>query len=70
MQTVSSPQLQEATQSLIDNLSASETFIHFQQAYARFNKDSEAHTLLEQLNQSQARMRQKQAKGGQGSVPQ
>jgi len=63
MQTVSSPQLQEATQSLIDNLSASEAFIHFQQAYARFNTDSEARTLLEQLNQSQARMRQKQAKG-------
>jgi len=64
MPTVLSPQLQEATQSLIDNLLASEEFIQYQQAHARFNADSEAHGLLEQLNRSQARMRQKQGQGG------
>jgi cell fate (sporulation/competence/biofilm development) regulator YlbF (YheA/YmcA/DUF963 family) len=63
MQTVLSPQLQEATQSLIDNLLASEAFVHYQQAHARFNADSEARALLEQLTQSQARLRQKQGKG-------
>ena len=64
MQTILSAQLQEATHSLIDNLQASESFIHYQQAHIRFNADSEARALLEQLTQSQARVRQKQAKGG------
>ncbi|HUE98693.1 MAG TPA: YlbF family regulator [Anaerolineales bacterium] len=64
MQTFLSPALQEATHSLIDNLLASEPFIHFQQAHDRFNADREARTLLEQLNQSQARVRQMQSKGG------
>ena len=64
MQTGSSPQLQEATKSLIDNLLASEAFIQYQQAHARFNADGEARTLLEQLNQAQARLRQMQANGG------
>ena len=63
MQTILSPQMQEATHSLIDNLLASEAFIHYQQAHARFNADNEARALLEQLTQSQARVRQKQAKG-------
>jgi hypothetical protein len=34
MQTVSSPRLSEATQSLIDNLLASEVFIRYQQAHS------------------------------------
>ena len=63
MQTILSPQMQEATHSLIDNLLASEAFIHYQQAHARFNADNEARALREQLTQSQARVRQKQAKG-------
>ena len=64
MQTVLSPQLQEAAQSLIDNLVASEPFLNYQQARTRFNQDSEAHTLLERLSHSQANLRQKQADGG------
>lgn len=63
MQTISSPQLSEATQSLIDNLLASEAFVYYQQALARFKADNEAITLMDQLSKSQARVRQKQAKG-------
>ena len=63
MQTVSSPQLSEATQSLIDNLLASEAFSHYQQAHTRFNADNEAQALMDQLSKSQARVRQQQAKG-------
>jgi cell fate (sporulation/competence/biofilm development) regulator YlbF (YheA/YmcA/DUF963 family) len=64
MQTVLSPQLQEATQSLTDNLLASEVFIRYQQTHARYNVDNEAAALMDQLSKSQARVRQKQAKGG------
>lgn len=64
MQTVLSPQLQEATQSLIDNLVASEPFLNYQQARTRLNQDSEAHALLERLSHSQAKLRKKQADGG------
>lgn len=64
MQTISSPQLSVATQTLIDNLSASEVFIRYQQALARFNADSEALALMDQLSKSQAHVRQQQAKGG------
>lgn len=63
MPTIVSPPLQEATLSLIDNLLASEAFIHYQTAHSRFDADNEARTLLEQLTQLQARLRQKQAKG-------
>ncbi len=63
MPTIVSPQLQEATQSLIDNLLASEAFIRYQNAHSHFEADNEACTLLEQLTQLQARLRQKQAKG-------
>ena len=64
MQTISSLQLSEATQSLIDNLLASEAFIHYQQAHTRFNADNEALVLMDQLSKSQARVRQQQGKGG------
>jgi cell fate (sporulation/competence/biofilm development) regulator YlbF (YheA/YmcA/DUF963 family) len=64
MQTILSPQLQEATQSLIDNLVASEPFLNYQQARTRLNQDSEAHTLLDRLSHSQANLRKKQADGG------
>lgn len=63
MQTVISAQLQEATQTLIDSLLASEPFQNFQQASTRLKQDSEAHALLERLSHSQARLRQKQADG-------
>lgn len=63
MPTILSPQLQEAAQSLIDNLLAAEAFIRYQQAHARFNADNEAHTLMDQLSKLQTRLRQKQTKG-------
>ena len=63
MQTILSPQLQEATQSLIDNLLASEAFVHYQNARTQFDADNEAHTLMDQLSKLQTRLRQKQTKG-------
>lgn len=63
METVLSPQLQEATHSLIENLLASDAFIHYQQAQSRLNEDHNARDLLQQLSQAQTRLRQKQAKG-------
>ncbi|MBI2759119.1 MAG: YlbF family regulator [Chloroflexi bacterium] len=63
MQIVLSPQLQEATHLLIDNLLASEAFIHYHQARTRLNEDGDSHALLDQLTQSQSRARQKQVKG-------
>jgi len=64
MQTVLSSQLQEATHLLIENLVASEVFIHYQRAQAHLNADSEAHALLDQLSQAQADLRKKQVNGG------
>jgi cell fate (sporulation/competence/biofilm development) regulator YlbF (YheA/YmcA/DUF963 family) len=61
MQTTLSPQLQEAAQSLIDNLLASEAFVRYQKARVRFNADQEACDLMEQLSKMQARLRQKQS---------
>lgn len=61
MQPILSPHLQESTQSLIENLLASEAFARYGQAHARLDTDQEARSLLEQLTQSQARLRQKQA---------
>lgn len=63
MQPILSPRLQESTQSLIENLLASEAFTRYGQARARLDTDQEARSLLEQLTQSQARLRQKQAQG-------
>lgn len=63
MSTTLSPELQEATQSLIDNLLASEAFVHYQQARTHFNADHEAQDLMDQLSKSQARLRQKQSRG-------
>ncbi|RPI90026.1 MAG: YlbF family regulator [Chloroflexi bacterium] len=69
MQTALSPQLQETTQSLIDNLLASEALVRYQQARTHFNADNEAHDLMDQLAKSQARLRQKQASGvGQAEI--
>jgi cell fate (sporulation/competence/biofilm development) regulator YlbF (YheA/YmcA/DUF963 family) len=63
MPTALPPPLQEATQSLIDNLLASEAFIRYQSARDHFNADQEAHTLMDQLARAQARLRQKQSEG-------
>lgn len=68
MLTTLSPELQEATQSLIDNLLASEAFVHYGQARTRINEDSEARTLMERLSSAQAAVRQKQASGNVGQV--
>lgn len=68
MSTTLSPELQETTQSLIDNLLASEAFVRYQQARAHFNADPEAHDLMEQLARAQARLRQKQSSGGVGQA--
>lgn len=63
MQATLSTQLQEATQSLIDNLLASEAFVRYQNARAPMSADEEARGLMEKLSQSQARVRQMQARG-------
>jgi len=68
MQTVLSPQLQEATQSLIDNLLASELFMHYQEARKLINEDSEARPLMERLSNSQATVRQLQTSGSVGQA--
>jgi len=68
MQTVLSPQLQEATQSLIDNLLASELFMHYQEARKLINEDSEARTLMERISNSQATVRQQQTSGSVGQA--
>ena len=63
METVLPPQLPEATHSLIENLLASEAFVHYHQARTRLNEDGDSRALLDQLTQSQSRARQKQVKG-------
>jgi cell fate (sporulation/competence/biofilm development) regulator YlbF (YheA/YmcA/DUF963 family) len=68
MSTALSPELQEATQSLIDNLLASEAFVRYQQARTHFNADPEAQDLMDQLAKAQARLRQKQSSGGVGQA--
>jgi cell fate (sporulation/competence/biofilm development) regulator YlbF (YheA/YmcA/DUF963 family) len=64
MQADLSPQLQEATQSLIDNLLASEVFVAYRQARTQFSADDEARTQLKQLSDLQASLRRKQIAGG------
>jgi cell fate (sporulation/competence/biofilm development) regulator YlbF (YheA/YmcA/DUF963 family) len=63
MSTTLSPELQDATQSLIDNLLASEAFVRYQNARDHFNADQEAHDLMDQLAKAQASLRQKQSEG-------
>jgi cell fate (sporulation/competence/biofilm development) regulator YlbF (YheA/YmcA/DUF963 family) len=63
MASVLSAHLEEATQSLIEHLRASEIFIRYQKTSARMNEDQEAQDLLEQLTKSQSHMRQKQSRG-------
>ena len=68
MLTTLSPELQEATQSFIDHLLASEAFMHYQEARKLMSKDEEAHTLMERLSNAQATVRQQQASGNVGQA--
>ena len=68
MLTTLSPELQEATQSFIENLLASEAFMHYQDARKLMSEDEEARTLMERLSNAQATVRQKQASGNVGQA--
>ncbi len=61
MQIILTPSMEEAADTLIGNLLASEAFIRYQQAQARLNDDQLAQALLKQLSQAQAELRNKQA---------
>ena len=63
MLTTLSPELQEATQSLIENLLASAAFMHYQHAQKLMSEDEEARTLTDQLSKAQATVRQQQSRG-------
>ncbi len=54
------PDLMAATQVLAENLLASEPFVIYQRASARFNADPQARGLIEQLSQAQADLRRHQ----------
>lgn len=51
-----------ATEDLANQLLASESFTAYHAAHGWFNADPEARALLQQLSQSQAELRQKQAR--------
>ncbi len=68
METNLSPDLQEATQALIENLLASEPFLKYQQARTRLHQDYEAQSLLDRLTRAQASLRQKQSTGEVGQA--
>lgn len=55
------PELHQATDSLIENLLASEAFLAYHQALTTMNSDSQARTLLERLSALQAELRRKQS---------
>ena len=55
------PELHEATNTLIQNLLASETFLTYQQSQATMNSDSEARGLLDLLSTLQTALRHKQS---------
>jgi len=68
MLTTLSPELQEATQSFIDHLLASEAFMHYQESRTTIHEDSEVNTIMERLSNAQATVRQQQATGGVGQA--
>jgi cell fate (sporulation/competence/biofilm development) regulator YlbF (YheA/YmcA/DUF963 family) len=68
MLTTLSPELQEATQSLIENLLASEAFVHYEEARKLMSGDAETRTLMEHLTHAQATVRQQQASGNVGQA--
>ena len=55
-----SPELEQATDNLIQNLLASEAFLTYQQALVAMNSDTDARGLLELLSTLQAGLRHKQ----------
>jgi cell fate (sporulation/competence/biofilm development) regulator YlbF (YheA/YmcA/DUF963 family) len=55
------PELHQATESLIENLLASEAFLAYQQSQATMKSDSEARGLLELLSMLQTALRHKQS---------
>jgi cell fate (sporulation/competence/biofilm development) regulator YlbF (YheA/YmcA/DUF963 family) len=63
-----SPALQEATQSFLENLLASEAFMHYQEARKLMSEDAEARTLMERLSNAQATVRQQQVSGNVGQA--
>src|SRR5512138_3207383 len=63
MLTTLSPELQGASQSLIENLLASEAFTHYQHARKLMSEDEEARTLMDQLSKVQANVRRQQSSG-------
>ena len=64
MDTILCSSMQEATEALIGTLLASEVVIRYQQAQVRLNESQQARILVEQLSQTQADLRKKQANGG------
>ena len=54
------PELHQATESLIENLLASEAFLAYQQSQVKMNSDSEERGLLELLSTLQTALRHKQ----------
>jgi cell fate (sporulation/competence/biofilm development) regulator YlbF (YheA/YmcA/DUF963 family) len=56
-----SPELYQATESLIENLLASEAFLAYQQSQAQMNSDAEARGLLDLLSTLQTAFRHKQS---------
>ena len=68
MLTTLFPEMQEATQSFIENLLTSEAFIHYQEARKLISEDEEARTLMERLSHAQAIVRQQQASGNVGQA--
>ena len=61
MQTIISPNMQEATDVFISNLLASEAFVRYHQSQVRLDQDSQAQALLNQLSKDQADLRKKQS---------
>jgi cell fate (sporulation/competence/biofilm development) regulator YlbF (YheA/YmcA/DUF963 family) len=56
-------ELYEATDSLIQNLLASEPFLSYRKSRAQFESDSQAHALIERLSALQTELRRKQTNG-------
>jgi cell fate (sporulation/competence/biofilm development) regulator YlbF (YheA/YmcA/DUF963 family) len=57
------PELDKATDGLIQNLLASEAFQAYQQSRAHYKSDSQAHGLIERLSALQTGLRRKQTNG-------
>ncbi len=60
METIISPNMQEATDVFISNLLASEAFVRYHQSQVQLDQDSQAQALLNQLSKDQAELRKKQ----------